>query len=227
MPADRKSLLAAATMTATAGYVDAAGFLATGGFFLSFMSGNSTRAGIGLVESWAAASTALTLIGAFLTGVIAATLLGRIAQGRRIAWHRASLLLLLIASCLAASLLLLEHDWRIAGMFLIAFSMGAENLVFEKDGEVRFGVTYMTGTLVKIGQRIGWALSGGPRWQWLRYAALWSAMLLGGACGALAFLQWHYAALWGPVGVLIVLAAVLRGHDAAPSDAAQAVGAAA
>ncbi|MEP7350780.1 MAG: hypothetical protein ABI668_12645 [Sphingorhabdus sp.] len=40
--------------------------------------------------------------------------------------------------------------------------MGAENAVFEHDGEMHIGLTYMTGTLVKFGQRAAAAFMGGP-----------------------------------------------------------------
>lgn len=44
----------AATLSALAGYVDAVGFMTLGGFFVSFMSGNSTRLGVGLSSGeWA------------------------------------------------------------------------------------------------------------------------------------------------------------------------------
>lgn len=204
----RKNLPAAAVLTALAGYVDATGYLVTGGFFPSFMSGNSTRAGIGLAEQSSAATIALMLIGSFVLGVIAGTVLRIISRK-----HIASLLLIGIAACLSVSQLLFDHDWKMLGVAIIAFGMGAENLVFERDGEVRFGITYMTGTLVKIGQHIGRALGGGPRWDWLHYAALWIAMLAGGASGALIYAHWSLDALWGPVAVLLILAFVLRHHD--------------
>ena len=45
--AQHVTLVALSTL---AGYVDATGFLMLGGFFVSFMSGNSTRLGVGLIE---------------------------------------------------------------------------------------------------------------------------------------------------------------------------------
>ena len=64
------------------------GFLKLGGLFVSFMSGNSTRLGVGLAAGAA-----------------------------------------------------------VAGM---AAAMGTVNNVFQRDGEVSIGVTYMTGALVKL-----------------------------------------------------------------------------
>jgi len=45
---DYRLRLLAACLSCLAGYVDAIGFIKTGGFFVSFMSGNSTRVGVGL-----------------------------------------------------------------------------------------------------------------------------------------------------------------------------------
>ena len=47
----RRDQLIAAALAALAGYVDAVGFIASGGLFVSFMSGNSTRLGIGLADA--------------------------------------------------------------------------------------------------------------------------------------------------------------------------------
>ena len=109
--------LLAVCLSALAGYVDATGFIRLGGFFVSFMSGNSTRLAVGL------------------------------AQG----------------------------------------SMAAENAVFEKDGEVQIGLTYMTGTLVKMGQRITPALLGGDRLGWVPYLYLWLGLIAGAVLGALDY----------------------------------------
>ena len=61
---------AAIVLAAAAGYVDAAGFLMTGGFFVSFMSGNSTRLGVGLFRGAGEALIAGGLIAAFVSGVV-------------------------------------------------------------------------------------------------------------------------------------------------------------
>ena len=55
----------------------------------------------------------------------------------------------------------------------MALAMGAENAVFERDGKVSIGLTYMTGTLVKVGQRLTGALFGGDRFAWAPYPLLW------------------------------------------------------
>ena len=68
---------------------------------------------------------------------------------------------------------------------LMACAMGAANNVFQRSGEVSVGVTYMTGTLVKFGQHLSAALTGGPRTRWLPYLMLWFGLICGGIIGAM------------------------------------------
>ena len=66
-----KGVMLAATLSALAGYVDAVGFMTLGGFFVSFMSGNSTRLGVGLsLGEWEHAAIAFGLIALFVVGVV-------------------------------------------------------------------------------------------------------------------------------------------------------------
>ena len=145
---DMKTRLLAACLSALAGYVDAIGFLGTGGFFVSFMSGNSTRFGVGVVDSLGFALTAGALVGAFVLGVMAASFIGRGAGPRR-----QEGVMFFVAASLVAAASVAHVAPPLATFALVAFAMGAENMLFEADGEVRIGLTYMTGTLVKIGQR--------------------------------------------------------------------------
>ena len=78
----------------------------------------------------------------------------------------------------------------------MALAMGAENAVFEQDGEVQIGLTYMTGTLVKLGQRITAALLGGARWAWAPYLMLWLGLVLGAVAGAEAYARFGLGSLW-------------------------------
>ena len=65
---DRRVRMFAVSLAALAGYVDAMAFIELGGFFVSFMSGNSTRLGVGLTHDLTYALTALGLIAAFVAG---------------------------------------------------------------------------------------------------------------------------------------------------------------
>lgn len=188
---DRRIWALAAGLSGLAGFVDALGFLELGGFFVSFMSGNSTRLSIGLVEGVAAAGVAGGLIATFVAGVLAGSLAGHAARH-----HRRAAVLALVAALLAAAAGIAAAGvaaWPIA---LMAFAMGAENAVFERDGEVEIGLTYMTGTLVKLGQRLALVARGGPRFAWLPYLLLWLGLVVGAAGGALAHAALGLGALW-------------------------------
>ena len=101
-----------------------------GGFFVSFMSGNSTRLAVGLAGIPAEALIAGRLIGCFVLGVIAGSLIG--AAARRM---RRPVVLLLVALLVAVGAMLAGTSEDLAVLF-VAAAMGAENTTFERDGEV-------------------------------------------------------------------------------------------
>ena len=192
----------AAGLSALAGYVDAIGFLTLGGFFVSFMSGNSTRFGVAVATGqWDMAARALGLIGLFVVGVVlGSTVARRAGEGRR------SVVLGLEAVLLAVGAGLLSSGRPLLGMVPVVLAMGVENTVFQKGGDVRVGLTYMTGTLVRVGQRIATALHGGARWDWVPFLLLWIGLAAGGALGALMFLRLGVTALWAAAAVVAGLA---------------------
>lgn len=197
---DRHRRYLAFCLTALAGYVDGVGFLAVGGLFVSFMSGNSTQFAVGAAEYSATALLALGLIGAFLLGVVAATLLSARFEKRR-----KSAVLLLVASLLAISAILPHFSVAAMAPLVMAAAMGAENLVFQRDGEVSIGLTYMTGAIVKAGQRVGTALLGGPKWDWVPHLLLWSSLVGGAVAGALSFQRWGVDGLWAAAAAALLL----------------------
>jgi uncharacterized membrane protein YoaK (UPF0700 family) len=192
----------AAGLSALAGYVDAIGFLTLGGFFVSFMSGNSTRFGVSVATGqWDMAARALGLIGLFVVGVVlGSTVARRAGEGRR------SVVLGLEAVLLAVGAGLLSAGRPLLGMVPVVLAMGVENTVFQRGGDVRVGLTYMTGTLVRVGQRIATALHGGARWDWVPFLLLWIGLAAGGALGALMFLRLGVTALWAAAAVVAGLA---------------------
>lgn len=209
---DRRDRLLAACLSALAGYVDALGFLALGGFFVSFMSGNSTRIGVGLAQGSRAAAEATALVGAFVLGVIAGALVGRGARRQRAA------ALLLVAGLLAVAAALGALGLSRPAALAMALAMGAENTVFQREGEVSIGVTYMTGTLVKLGQRLAAALTGGDRTAWVPYLLLWGGLVSGAAAGALAHRHLGLGGLWGAAGAAVLLAAAVRAEPSGGAD---------
>ena len=202
---DKRTRALAASLAAVAGYVDATGFLASKGFFVSFMSGNSTRLAVGTFERAADAAAALALIAIFVMGVVLGSLVGRRAVG-----HQRSAVIALVAALLGIAIILSLASMPMAALAFMALAMGAENAIFEAEGEVQIGLTYMTGTLVKFGQRVGTALSGGDRWGWVPYALLWSGLVTGALAGAAAFPVFGLLSLCLPVALLVLLALVVR-----------------
>jgi len=194
----------AVALAALAGFVDAIAFSALG-LFASFMSGNSTRFGVALSGGQPGlAAIAAALLLAFVAGVIAAAIVARLAGVRR-----GVMVLGMVAVLLALSAALSGIAPDRLDLLLAAAAMGATNGVFVADGEVTIGVTYMTGSLVRLGQRLAAALMGeGDRWGWLPYLALWGGFAAGAVMGAGAYLRIGLAGLWVAAGVAVVLAVV-------------------
>jgi uncharacterized membrane protein YoaK (UPF0700 family) len=220
----RRSLLLAGLLSCLAGFVDANGFLSAGNFFVSFMSGNSTRLGVAIsADRLLYAAEAVGVIGLFVAGVVLGTLVGQ----RAVAQRRKAILIgvgVLLCAAAASSAFHVPHMATICSVL----AMGALNATFERDGEVAIGVTYMTGTLVKLGQRIASALMGKERPLLWPYALLWVGLVLGATLGAMAHERFGLVSLSIP-GAAALIVAVLGPDGAAkgpidvPSDANDAM----
>lgn len=202
---DKRVQAFAIGLSALAGYVDAIGFIQLGGFFVSFMSGNSTRLGVGLMERSHDAAVAGGLIAFFIVGVIAGSLVGRFAKA-----HRRSVVLLLVAVLLSAAALAATFGASEVAIIAMVLAMGAENAVFEHDGELHIGLTYMTGTLVKFGQRVAAAIMGGPRFAWVPFGLLWAGLVAGAVAGATSFNWIGLSSLWIAAAVAGIFAIIAR-----------------
>lgn len=204
---DRRERIMATGFAAMAGMVDAIGFLASGGFFLSFMSGNSTRLSIGLAEGAPYVAMVAALIISFVGGVIWGSLVGNgteLATSKRQAMILAGISLLLFAAPILA-----DFGWLLAAICLAAFCMGAENTLYEREGSVSFGLTYMTGALVKIGQGLATMLRGGARTAWLPYLFLWAGLIGGAIIGTLLFAAFEVYSLWVPATLAGLFAGIM------------------
>ena len=143
----RRNVVLACALSALAGYVDAIGFLHLGGLFVSFMSGNSTRMGVSLADAhWQSAAEAFGLIGLFVIGAAAGSL---IVLGRGA--NRQAAVLLVEALLLAAAAIAYRFGLLNVAIAAIVLAMGLENAVFQIDGGAGLGLTYVTGALVKVG----------------------------------------------------------------------------
>jgi uncharacterized membrane protein YoaK (UPF0700 family) len=199
----RRNIALACALSALAGYVDGIGFLHLGGLFVSFMSGNSTRMGVSLADKqWMPAGEALGLIALFVVGAAIGSLivLGRNAYCQCWLLLAEGGLLVAAAGCYAFGL----PNIAVAGIVL---AMGMENAVFQIDGGAGLGLTYVTGALVKVGQHIAAALTGGPPFGWLPNLLLWGALVAGSVCGALAYHWINLAAIWFAAALTLALSA--------------------
>lgn len=210
----------AVCLAALAGFVDAFAFTSLGGFFASFMSGNTTRLGVGLGTGiGGAAAVAAGLILAFVGGVILASVLVR-ATGHR---HKTAVMgVVTILLTLAAIVSSVTPGPLV--LVLLAAAMGTENGVFNRDGEVTIGLTYMTGSLVRVGQKLAGALMGDrDRWSWVPYLALWLGFLAGVVSGAASQLRWGWDALWLAAliaaALTVAIARLTRTRPVLPTEA--------
>jgi uncharacterized membrane protein YoaK (UPF0700 family) len=205
MLTSRRNIALACTLSALAGYIDGIGFIHLGGLFVSFMSGNSTRLGVSVAEgSWLNAASALGLILLFVTGAAAGSL---IVLGRGI--YRQSWILLAEALLLAVAALLHQFGHSAPAIAAMVLAMGLENAVFQIEGGAGLGLTYVTGALVKVGQLMAAALTGGRRWDWVPNLLLWAALVAGSACGAFAYHWINLAAVWFAAGAALALSAIV------------------
>ncbi|MCP1471029.1 uncharacterized membrane protein YoaK (UPF0700 family) [Sphingobium sp. OAS761] len=197
---DRNLRSLAIALAFLAGYVDALGFLTSSGFFVSFMSGNSTRLAVGIASARSDAMAAGILILCFVAGVCGGAIVGA-AAGR---WQSATILVL-VAVLLAAAGLVTGHSplWT-AG--LLALAMGAENTIFEKEGRAPLGLTYMTGSLVRIGLGLAGVVTGRRHPGWGGYAMLWLGLVAGAVTGASLFPMLKHDAMWVGSGAALLLA---------------------
>jgi uncharacterized membrane protein YoaK (UPF0700 family) len=201
----RGNIALACALSALAGYVDGIGFLHLGGLFVSFMSGNSTRMGVSLAEAdWLKAAEAFGLIVLFVIGAAVGSLIV-LGRGAR----RQPLLLLVEAALLAVAALCHASGRSHAAIAAIVLAMGLENAVFQIDGGAGLGLTYVTGALVKAGQLLAVAVTGGARFAWVPNLLLWAALVAGSAVGALGYAWLNLAAIWFAAAAALGLAGAL------------------
>lgn len=188
---DRTRQALAIGLACLAGYVDAVGFLSADNYFVSFMSGNTTRLAADLAQDWHRAATPALLIAGFVCGVAG----GSVVAARAGRWRKPAVLglvtVLLLLACVANGM-----ELRGTALALLVLGMGALNNTFQRNGEIAVGLTYMTGALVRLGQGIGAALMGQPRSDWPAYLLLWLGLAGGALGGALLFLAIGAPALW-------------------------------
>jgi uncharacterized membrane protein YoaK (UPF0700 family) len=200
----------AIALAVLAGFVDAVGFLRLGGLFVSFMSGNSTLLGIDLVRH----DGVTTLVGALILGFLFGVMIASILAERLGRWSPMAMILFSAALLAWSALLMVEG----VGAVLLAAAMGALNVVFQRGGGVSTSIpiTYVTGTLVRLGQALAGALLGiAPSTGWVPYLLLWSGLVAGALGGTYGYHALGTDALWGAASFAFALAIAAVGRGVA------------
>ncbi|MGI4832269.1 MAG: YoaK family protein [Janthinobacterium lividum] len=180
--ADEKSVPAtsrlALAVVGLAGFTDGVSYLQFRRVYVSFMSGNTTALGVAAARGhWPEVQLLAPVLGLFVAGVVLGSWLRRAGSRRP-----AALVLAVVAGLLAAAA---------AGplsLGLLALSMGMLNAAVHQTGRTVLSLTYVTGTLVKLGAGLADRLSG-RRWpaDWGRQALDWLCLAAGAVAGALAW----------------------------------------
>src|SRR6201998_3399260 len=192
-------------LAALAGVLGATAFTHSEGYFVTFMTGNAQRGVLGYFRDDVKLSVSAGLLMlCFVAGVVVASVC------RRHFWvaHPHGPTVLTTFSLLAATILgliddgLEEVDLDFAPIMLVVFGVGALNTSFVKDGEVSVPLSYVTGTLVKMGQGIERHIAGGKASDWLGYFLLFASFVLGAVIGG--FISVLVTGMW-----MLVVASVM------------------
>jgi len=186
---DRPRRILACAIAALAGYVDAIGYLSVGGYFVSFMSGNTTRLATDLARDTRLALTPLLLISGFVGGVAISRAL--VAKAGRL---RKPSVLAMVTALVAAGYFARQAESPTMALGAMVLAMGALNNTFHR-GEVPIGLTYMTGALVRIGQGIGERIIGRTSTGLFLFLGLWLSLASGAIAGAFVFARFDIASL--------------------------------
>lgn len=164
------------------GAVDVCGVSLLKDLYVSFMSGNTTSLGVALAKAdWARVALIAGIIAAFVGGAAAGTIVATLA-GRR---H------LTVTILLVGVILVIPLAAPGAAIAAMTFAMGALNAAMQHAGPVQVSVTYVTGTLVKLGRGLGHLLCGELKdWAWLEQAVPWTGLLAGAAGMSLLLAQY-------------------------------------
>jgi uncharacterized membrane protein YoaK (UPF0700 family) len=204
----------AAALALIAGFIDAYGMI-TYGVFVSFMSGNTTQTGYQTAEgAFGPASLSALAILFFVVGSFAGTLLVEFA-GR----YARRVLYCVVAAALAA-IIGLTHLGALPGAGAIAAisaAMGVMNNALSRVGAQAVSLTFVTGSLSRVGSSLALALRRAPlrdaQGPWdthlrraLLLARLWVGFLVGAFLSGATTPRYGALVLSAPVLILAVLA---------------------
>jgi uncharacterized membrane protein YoaK (UPF0700 family) len=204
----------AVTLAMIAGFVDAYGIM-TYDTYVSFMSGNTTHTGYkaGQGDWWAAVLSALAIV-FFIGGSFAGASLAHfgVQRIRRLIFGAVAILLALIVGF--TQLGFLSHGVPIA---VLGFAMGAMDTALSRVGTQNASLTFVTGTLSRIGVQLALAVQHAPLpdrqgpWDSHLYrtflmAGIWAGFLAGALLSGMATPRFGVWVLLVPALILSVLA---------------------
>jgi len=206
--------LLAALLVVTAGYVDGYG-LFTFGTFLSFMSGNTTLAGYSLGQGKFVAAVFPFLA---VVGFVCGATIGAAFTRTRLD-HARRFVVSVVAGAQISMILAAHFDWpaRPVRVAVMSAAMGILNHAVTQVGAEQVNLTFITGTLIQLGDTLAQALARAPiegaRGTSLRSAAelatLWVSFFTGALLAGLAVPRLGTWALAPSATALAVIAVVL------------------
>jgi uncharacterized membrane protein YoaK (UPF0700 family) len=210
----RNAELLAAALALIAGFIDAYGMI-TYGVYVSFMSGNTTQTGYQTAEgAFGPASLSALAILSFVVGSFAGTLLVEFA-GR----YARRVLYCVVAVGLAAIIGLTQLG-ALPGAGAIAsisFAMGIMNNALSRVGAQAVSLTFVTGSLSRVGSSLALALRRAPlrdaQGPWdthlrraMLLARIWLGFLVGALLSGAVTSRYGALVLSAPALILAVLA---------------------
>ena len=189
-----------AAISFIAGMTDAIG-LKMSGDFVSFMTGNTTRAAV-LLEA-GDYSHALKLLFAIVV-FVAGNAVGVIVAHRF--EQRIFAVLCTVGGMLAAAALLQNQGQPVAQFYLVVLAMGMVNAAVEHIEGLPIGLTYVTGALSRFGRGIGRLILGERKMAWTIQIVPWLGMIAGALCGAVFAVKLPSVALWIVAATVLAVA---------------------
>jgi uncharacterized membrane protein YoaK (UPF0700 family) len=212
---EQTNFLLSLVIAAAAAYVDATGYLLYSGIYLSFMSGNTTRAAVLVGRGdWQQVAPAIGVIPTFVLGTtIGTVILGIVKkQGQAVVLLTAGIALAVVAALGVYWQSSRPNDRWPGLLFVLTATMGLLNPTVRRVDRVSVGLTYVTGTLAKLGTAIGSTIindgQSDARDQSetiLVLTAVWFAFFIGAICGGIATAHYGLRCIIAPAIVLFVL----------------------
>jgi uncharacterized membrane protein YoaK (UPF0700 family) len=214
----RSAELLATALAMIAGFIDAYGMI-TYGVFVSFMSGNTTQTGYQTAEGvFGPASLSALAILFFVVGSFAGTLIVQAAGGlaRRAVFGVVAAALAEVVGLTYFGILSVEF-----GIAIVSVAMGVMNSAFSRVGAQSVSLTFVTGTLSRVGSHLAFAAQRAPlvdaQGPWdthlrraLMLSRVWAGFFAGALLSGAATPRFGALALLAPALILAALAAFDR-----------------